>query len=242
MTAEFWEYDARLGRRWNVDPKPMASISVYVCFVNNPIWFNDIKGDSSVINSAGTVLYADKNDMRVFMKEKDKMSLIGEIGKELDLSKVIDNRLKYNRGKAKSMDILDFYDVEKAGGIWDFKNNTNTIFGLAWETDINEQDESKHTKLKWGNYKFKDASAFGNFHFGYVGSYTYGGNGMSPATLVYAAGAAEIKKSMLDDRQLFDAMDKFNSFLNRMPPYGDQMNDFIDILSGIGHAQKEKGK
>ena len=21
-TAEYWEYDARIGRRWNVDPKP----------------------------------------------------------------------------------------------------------------------------------------------------------------------------------------------------------------------------
>jgi len=47
MTAEFWMYDTRLGRRWNVDPKPDASVSSYACFRNNPIWLNDVLGDSA---------------------------------------------------------------------------------------------------------------------------------------------------------------------------------------------------
>jgi len=45
-TAMFWEYDSRLGRRWNVDPKPTVGISDYACFANNPIWFSDILGDT----------------------------------------------------------------------------------------------------------------------------------------------------------------------------------------------------
>lgn len=45
-TAEFWEYDTRLGRRWNVDPKPIPAISNYAVFVNNPILYSDSKGDS----------------------------------------------------------------------------------------------------------------------------------------------------------------------------------------------------
>ena len=45
-TAEFWEYDSRLGRRFNLDPKPDPSISGYACFRNNPIAFTDIAGDS----------------------------------------------------------------------------------------------------------------------------------------------------------------------------------------------------
>jgi len=49
-TADFWEYDARVGRRWNQDPKPNPSISNYTCFANNPIWFSDIKGDTIIIN------------------------------------------------------------------------------------------------------------------------------------------------------------------------------------------------
>jgi RHS repeat-associated protein len=45
-TAMFWEYDTRLGRRWNLDPKPTASVSRYACFNGNPIWFSDPLGDT----------------------------------------------------------------------------------------------------------------------------------------------------------------------------------------------------
>jgi len=45
-TAMFWEYDTRLGRRWNQDPKPNPSISNYAVFANNPILFTDLLGDA----------------------------------------------------------------------------------------------------------------------------------------------------------------------------------------------------
>jgi hypothetical protein len=45
-TAEYWQYDTRLGRRWNLDPKPYPSISQYACFANYPIWFSDPFGDT----------------------------------------------------------------------------------------------------------------------------------------------------------------------------------------------------
>ena len=45
-TAMFWEYDTRLGRRWNLDPKPNISISQYATFANNPIGLADINGDT----------------------------------------------------------------------------------------------------------------------------------------------------------------------------------------------------
>ncbi len=44
-TATFWEYDGRIGRRWNRDPKPTVGISDYAVMRNNPIWFNDPMGD-----------------------------------------------------------------------------------------------------------------------------------------------------------------------------------------------------
>ncbi|HEY8898342.1 MAG TPA: DUF6443 domain-containing protein [Niastella sp.] len=45
-TAEFWEYDSRIGRRWNLDPKPNKEASDYCAFLNNPIMYNDVKGDT----------------------------------------------------------------------------------------------------------------------------------------------------------------------------------------------------
>lgn len=43
-TAEFWEYDARIGRRWNIDPICYSEHSPYSTFNNNPIYYNDILG------------------------------------------------------------------------------------------------------------------------------------------------------------------------------------------------------
>ena len=44
-TALFWEYDTRLGRRWNLDPKPHIGISDYSTFGDNPIANTDVNGD-----------------------------------------------------------------------------------------------------------------------------------------------------------------------------------------------------
>ncbi len=46
-TAQFWMYDSRIIRRWNLDPKPNPSISQYNCFNGNPIWYTDVQGDSA---------------------------------------------------------------------------------------------------------------------------------------------------------------------------------------------------
>ena len=44
-TAMFWEYDTRLGRRWNLDPVPNAFASNYSAFLDNPLWRNDVLGN-----------------------------------------------------------------------------------------------------------------------------------------------------------------------------------------------------
>ncbi|MGZ5491588.1 MAG: hypothetical protein ACXWE6_12740, partial [Nitrososphaeraceae archaeon] len=35
-SALFWEYDTRLGRRWNRDPVTDIPVSPYACFGDNP--------------------------------------------------------------------------------------------------------------------------------------------------------------------------------------------------------------
>jgi RHS repeat-associated protein len=44
-TAMYWEYDSRIGRRWNQDPVLKVWESPYMCFSGNPIYFSDIHGD-----------------------------------------------------------------------------------------------------------------------------------------------------------------------------------------------------
>ena len=45
MSALFWEYDSRIGRRLNLDPLPTIGVSPYAAFNNNPIWRQDELGD-----------------------------------------------------------------------------------------------------------------------------------------------------------------------------------------------------
>ena len=47
-TAEFWEYDSRIGTRWNVDPKRFPGVSPYVVNLDNPIVLKDKGGDCPV--------------------------------------------------------------------------------------------------------------------------------------------------------------------------------------------------
>jgi hypothetical protein len=44
-TALFWEYDTRLGMRWNQDPKQIIGVSPYVINGDNPIYYTDPLGD-----------------------------------------------------------------------------------------------------------------------------------------------------------------------------------------------------
>lgn len=43
-TAEYWEYDSRLGRRWNKDPIVKPWESPYACFAGDPILYADPSG------------------------------------------------------------------------------------------------------------------------------------------------------------------------------------------------------
>jgi hypothetical protein len=44
LTAEFWEYDSRIGRRWNMDPVVKPWESRYATFYNNPFFYADPHG------------------------------------------------------------------------------------------------------------------------------------------------------------------------------------------------------
>ncbi|MDB5255542.1 MAG: repeat protein, partial [Chitinophagaceae bacterium] len=102
-TALFWEYDARLGRRWNLDPKPQAPLSNYACFANSPIFYSDHQGDSLDVkalyekDTEGNLknkeavqqfeLFASTDEGKNFLlsyAEKD-FHLKGEIVKDLDI-------------------------------------------------------------------------------------------------------------------------------------------------------------
>jgi hypothetical protein len=46
-TAMYWEYDARIGRRWELDPKTVTGWSGYACLGDSPIGLSDVLGDKA---------------------------------------------------------------------------------------------------------------------------------------------------------------------------------------------------
>ncbi len=62
-TALFWQYDTRTGRRWNLDPKPNVSVSLYSPFGLNPVKNSDVLGDTISTN-----LFTPRNWFSRFVK------------------------------------------------------------------------------------------------------------------------------------------------------------------------------
>jgi len=44
QSAEYWMYDSRIGRRWEMDPIMDETMSPYACFANSPIFYDDPEG------------------------------------------------------------------------------------------------------------------------------------------------------------------------------------------------------
>jgi hypothetical protein len=53
-SAQFWEMDPRIGRRWERDPVVKHHESPYAILGNNPIWFVDLNGADSSLYNSGT--------------------------------------------------------------------------------------------------------------------------------------------------------------------------------------------
>jgi hypothetical protein len=54
FSAQYWEYDSRIGRRWNLDLVSKPWQGDYVCFSNSPTWRVDPNGDDDYFNADGS--------------------------------------------------------------------------------------------------------------------------------------------------------------------------------------------
>lgn len=90
-TAEYWQYDPRLVRRWNPDPITFPWQSTYACFNNNPIIFTDPFG-----------LFGSRKEAREYRKEHN---IKGRITKGDDgIFSINDSKNKMSYFKDPSLD------------------------------------------------------------------------------------------------------------------------------------------
>jgi hypothetical protein len=176
-TALYWEYDSRIGRRWNLEPlaSQFPELTPYATNNNNPILFDDPNGAESKsihIDEKGQVLLNKKDgDNSVFLHKggtpesvkKNYTSAnhaaggtkIGELGGKINLNGILNNILQDHRSQminspaAKSSWFENVLPGELPGSHpWDLKANMKTIFGVAWEFDLSKtQDGKRHTSF-----------------------------------------------------------------------------------------------
>jgi hypothetical protein len=100
-TAEYWQYDSRLGRRWNIDPVVKPWESPYACFNNSPIRIADPDGDEgkpvedtpmdSKITSSKTKVKSDDEKPDIIFKI-DISNIIRGVKKTLGIKNYADTR------------------------------------------------------------------------------------------------------------------------------------------------------
>jgi YD repeat-containing protein len=128
-TAQFWEYDSRSGRRWNLDPKPTFGISEYSTFNGSPIWFSDILGDTSIKTPGGGMM-----DIGDF-KFETFSGTIQQVGNK---------KIQPAKGALKSFTVTgENVDNKSARFVAVFDKESGDFQGYAWDKD---------TKYSYGDF------------------------------------------------------------------------------------------
>ena len=252
-TAMFWEYDTRLGRRWNQDPKPNPSISNYAAFANNPIWYSDALGDTIIVDNKGYTSRVDRDDdgnlvdNLVFTQGEDGLVSLGELTKDVDAEDWFTNLMQENSKEADDIwNPLTFRNNVKKGAKWDYKNRGDDhILGIAFSLDTD-------TKFSFGGETYRSED-LNNLHFGVVGKAT----GLFPETfMLKQAGAAEIGKwkdlgkevpaTWMPRGPVITVPDAHNPGMTHtypgplLAPYGDNPIDHEMIKKGFEYYNKNR--
>ena len=119
-TAEFWQYDARMGRRWNVDP--VYKNSPYEVFGSSPISLSDKNG-------ADTIRITQTNTTQKFKGSSDGHSDALVIRDKRVSNTLID--IKIEPAEGEDVFIYQANNIEI-----DEDNNTTTTLGTSITLDI----------------------------------------------------------------------------------------------------------
>lgn len=196
-TAAFWEYDPRLGRRWNMDPKANFYQSPYTCLRNNPIklvdpYGDEIQGDKAAFEKAKTSanekLTKVKNEITDINKKIEEAKAKNENTGVLEKKKLkLEQKQKEWEGVLQEYSALEnskqvyniitgvkngpvFNDLPAgAGGVTRFNKNTGAVDILIVDRQGGSDLEELVHELKHA-YQFENGQISFNYETGKAGS------------------------------------------------------------------------
>ena len=127
-TAQYWEYDPRLGKRWNTDPVVKHHESPYACFANNPIWFIDTNGADTINGNKALPAIKDLKKWSAQIEENRK-----------NIEEMIQNRDHIYK---------QIGDIETVHDYSELLNSINPFKANPWHKAVD-----KHVKLNDGALK-----------------------------------------------------------------------------------------
>jgi RHS repeat-associated protein len=196
----------------------------------------------TICDKDGNVMQTDSNP-NVYCNNGTKTESIGHFGGTIKANSIISNILDANKKEAKGLGysgwlarVLPNFGFPGIGK-WDYKNNTGTIFGVAWAYD---QAHGGSTGFSSNDIYFGNAADFGNFNAGYTGTYA-GVEANGTYGQYWWAGMGEVAKihngSDNDDNR--SSNQRLLEIHNSIVPYGDQLRDYNMNTLGMFKARYE---
>ena len=243
-------YDSDLMTSWlSVDPMadkyPGLSPCNYCAW--NPVKLVDPDGEeiSEHIDEYGYLIaHYDDGDDGVYVHAKgttksqidiqrERLGNTGGLG--LYIGDVMENKLQESSVIAETVKenskYVSYYDKVHTGADWDLKNNTETIWGVAWN-----YDKANATQTTFSCNRFSNANAadVGNYHAGYTGIMA----GIGKYILCKGAGLAETVKSFRNGK-IFDGFLRANSLLTPLNfRSGNRKRDYNFNTMGMRDAKR----
>ena len=172
-SAEFWQYDSRLGRRWNLDPKPNPSISEYACFANSPIFYADPLGDTLRVGKGETPEFRKSmtNAIAEIRSTEEGAQMLEKLEKSKDVYTIRDvsalNELvkeDFDRGLDDSK--FSGYDLsEGSGGVLYIYNGVDYLDDVKFNPTYTLGHELTHAAQRdmgWAEFHFLSKNRTGN--------------------------------------------------------------------------------
>ncbi len=141
--ALYWEYDTRIGRRWNLDPVDQINISNYATMANSPIWKNDPLGDEVKGDKQAYKEVKDQVNFKIVDLNSDIAGVKGKIAENAAAGtsvKRLEKQLtKLEAAKAVYQGVLNEYtELENSSQVYNIVNGGKVPEGAGGETRFNK--------------------------------------------------------------------------------------------------------